>query len=135
MRNWTIPILTLSLLAYPAQAHHSLSAYDQARNVRADGVVEEYHFLNPHPYLVIGVTAPSGVRESWRLEMDNLHELAEIGITKTTFLPGDQVTINGWPDRREPKNIYLRRLDRASDGLRYEQIGLSPRLTRTREPG
>lgn len=122
MRNWTGPILSLCLLAFPAQAHHSLSTYDQGQNVRADGVVEEFHFLNPHPYLVVGVTAPSGVRESWRLEMDNLHELAEIGISKTSFTPGDRVTVSGWPDRREPKNIYLRRLDRASDGCATNRL-------------
>ena len=135
MRKWTGPILTLILFASAAQAHHSLSNYDQGRNVRAEGVIEEYHFTNPHPFLLIGVTAPSGVHEIWRLEMDNLHELDEVGISKTTFKFGDRVTVSGWPDRKEPKEIYLRRLDRPSDGLRYEQIGLSPHLTYTRGPG
>jgi hypothetical protein len=135
MRNWIGPILTLSLLGSAAQAHHSLSGYDQSQNVRGEGVVEEYHYANPHPYLIIGVTTPSGVRQTWHLEMDNLHELAEIGISRTTFKPGDLVSISGWPDKMEPKNIYLRRLDRPSDGLRYEQIGLTPRLTHIREPG
>ena len=135
MRNWTGPILMLGLFASAAEAHHSLSNYDHGRNVSAEGTIEEYHFTNPHPFLMIGVTGPSGVRESWRLEMDNLHELVEVGISKTTFMPGDRVTISGWPDRTEPKNIYLRRLDRPSDGLRYEQIGSRPRLTHTGEPG
>ena len=135
MRNWTGPILTLSLIASAAQAHHSLTAYDRGRNVRADGVVEAYHFVNPHPFLVIEVTDPSGDRQSWHLEMDNLHELDEVGISKTTFKPGDRVTVSGWPDRMDPRAIYLLRLDRPSDGLRYEQIGTRPRLTRTREPG
>ena len=135
MRNWTGPILILSLFATAAQAHHSLSNYDQGRDVRADGVVEEFHFVNPHPFLMIAVTAPSGVREVWRLEMDNLFELDEIGISRTTFKAGDQVTISGDPDRTKPREIYLRRLDRPSDGLRYEQIGVRPRLTRTSGPG
>jgi Family of unknown function (DUF6152) len=133
MRNWTGTIVTLGLFASAAQAHHSLSNYDQSRDVRADGVVEEFHFVNPHPFLTIGVTDPAGIRQIWRLEMDNLHELDEIGISRTTFKPGDRVTVIGDPDRTEPRNVYLRRLDRPSDGLRYEQIGLRPRLTRTRE--
>ena len=135
MRNWTGTILTLSLFASAAQAHHSLSGYDQSRNVSADGVVEEFVFVNPHPVLMIGVTAPSGVREIWRLEMDNLYELDEIGISRTTFKPGDRVTVSGNPDRMQPREIYLRRLDRPSDGLHYEQIGSRPQLTRTRGPG
>ncbi len=135
MRNWTGPILTLSLFASAAQAHHSLSGYDQGRNVSADGVVEEFQFVNPHPVLMIGVTSTSGVRQIWRLEMDNLHELDEIGISRTTFKPGDRVTVSGNPDRTKPTEIYLRRLDRPSDGLHYEQIGLRPRLARTPGPG
>ena len=134
MRNWTGPILALCLVASAAQAHHSLSGYDQNRTVTAEGVVEEYQFQNPHPVLMIEVTAPSGVRPIWRLEMDNLHELVDVGISKTTFKYGDRVSISGWPDKTDPKSIYLRRLDRASDGLRYEQIGLSPHLTYTRGP-
>ena len=134
MRKWTGPILTLSLFATAAQAHHSLSNYDQGRSVRADGVIEEFHFLNPHPFLIIGVTDASGVRQLWRLEMDNLHELDDIGISKTTFKFGDRVTVTGDPDRTKPREIYLRRLDRPSDGLRYEQIGSRPRLTRTSGP-
>ena len=135
MRKWTGPLLMLSLFASAAQAHHSLSGYDQGRNVTADGVVEEFVFVNPHPVLMIGVTAPSGVRETWRLEMDNLYELDEIGISRTTFRPGDRVTVSGWPDRTKPREIYLRRLDRPSDGLRYEQIGSRPRLTHTSGQG
>jgi Family of unknown function (DUF6152) len=134
MRNWTGPILALSLFASAAQAHHSLSNYDQGRDVTAEGVVEEFHFVNPHPVLMIGVTDPSGVRQTWRLEMDNLYELDEIGISRTTFKPGDRVTVSGDPDRTKPREIYLRRLDRPSDGLHYEQIGFRPRLTRASGP-
>jgi hypothetical protein len=134
MRNWTGPILMLSVFASAAQAHHSLSNYDQGRNVRADGVIEEFHFVNPHPFLMIGVTDPSGGHQIWRLEMDNLHELDEVGVSKMTFKAGDRVTVSGNPDRKEPREIYLRRLDRPSDGLHYEQIGSRPQLTRTRGP-
>ena len=67
--------------------------------------------------------------------MDNLYELDEIGISRTTFKPGERVTVSGWPDRTKPREIYLRRLDRPSDGLRYEQIGTRPRLTHTSAPG
>ena len=135
MRKWTGPILALSLLAPAAQAHHSLSNYDHGRNVSAQGTIEEYHFTNPHPFLMMGVTAASGVHESWRLEMDNLHELVDVGISKTTFKYGDRVTVSGWPDKTDPRQIYLVRLDRPSDGLRYEQVGSSPRLTHTNGPG
>jgi hypothetical protein len=135
VRNWAGPILMLCLFVTGAEAHHSLSGYDRDRNVRAEGVIQEFQFTNPHPVLIIWVTAPSSAPQMWRLEMDNLHELDEVGISKTTFQPGDRVTVSGWPDRAAANGIYLLRLDRSSDGLRYEQIGTRPRLTRTRAPG
>ena len=135
MRNWTGPILALSVLASAAQAHHSLSNYDRDNTIRADGVVQEFQFTNPHPVLMVWVTAPSSAPQIWRLEMDNLHELDEVGMSKTTFQPGDRVTVSGWPDRTAARGMYLMRLDRPSDGLRYEQIGTRPRLIRGRTPG
>lgn len=127
--------LALSLFATAAQAHHSLSSYDESRTVTAEGVVDEFHFINPHPVLVIAVTAPSGVRQIWRLEMDNRFELDEIGITEMTFKPGDRVTVSGWPGKMKPNEMYLRRLERPSDGLLFEQIGTRPQLTRAGAPG
>ena len=66
MRNWTGPILALSLLASAAQAHHSLTGYDHGRNVSTDGVVEEFVFTNPHPVLMIAVLAGGGLAAGLR---------------------------------------------------------------------
>src|SRR5262245_55905253 len=95
-----------------------------------EGEIAEFHFVNPHPFLVVEVTAEDGARESWRLEMDNRRELAEIGITSDTFRAGDRVVVEGNAGRTEPRTLYLYRLDRAADGLRYEQLGYSPKITR-----
>ena len=114
-----------------AGAHHSFVAvYDSARNVSLEGVVTEFLFVHPHPFLVIRVTPADGTSESWRAEMDNRFELADIGVTAQTFRPGDRVRISGIPGRKEPHILYLMKLERGSDGLRYEQVGTSPRIDR-----
>lgn len=113
-------------------AHHSISmVYDTSRQVAVEGVVIAFHFVNPHPFLTMNVKDASGKTEQWRLEIDNLSELAEIGVTRATWNAGDWIVVTGSPARRERNSLYVRRLDRPADGLRYEQIGSSPRI-RTR---
>ena len=119
------------LLPTAALAHHSISGvYDSARQVTIDGRVVEFQFVNPHPVLIV---APSGGAEAdtrpWRLEMDNRYELADIGVTAKTFKPGEHVIATGSAARDESHSLYLMKLHRPADGLRYEQIGYSPHIT------
>jgi hypothetical protein len=112
-----------------APAHHSFAhIYDSSRNVALEGLVLEFQFVHPHPFLVIEVEGEKGRLQSWRAEMDNRFELAEIGVTAQTFKPGDRVRASGSAGRTEPHILYLLKLERASDGLRYEQIGSTPHL-------
>jgi hypothetical protein len=110
------------LLAGTAGAHHSISAvYDSARQQRIEGVVAEFQFVNPHPFLIVTVTPTGAPPESWRLEMDNRFELSGIGMTADTLKPGDRVVVTGSEGRTDPRALYVRQLDRPADGFRYEQ--------------
>jgi hypothetical protein len=60
--------------------------------------------------------------------MDNRFELAQIGFNRDTVRPGDQVLVAGSPARTQERSLYIRRLDRPSDGFWYEQVGASPRI-------
>jgi hypothetical protein len=119
------------LLPTAALAHHSISGvYDSGRQITIDGRIVEFQFVNPHPVLIV---APSDGTEAaarpWRLEMDNRYELADIGVTAKTFRPGEHVIATGSAARDESHSLYLMKLDRPADGLRYEQIGYSPYIT------
>jgi hypothetical protein len=115
--------------APPALAHHSFGAiYDQGKDQALIGVVKEFLFVHPHPVLVIEVRSTDGSVAAWRAEMDNRWELEEIGVTATTFRPGETVEVNGSPGRRQANILYLWKLRRPADGLRYEQVGSSPHL-------
>ena len=118
----------LALASVAAEAHHSIAAvYDGTRQQRIEGVVAEFQFVNPHPFVIVTVEdAP------WRLEMDNRFELAGIGMTGETLKPGDRVVVTGSLGRTEPRTLYIRQLDRPADGFRYEQIGSRPRVSTTR---
>jgi hypothetical protein len=123
-------ILVAVLVLVPgAYAHHSFAnIYDSSRRVNLEAVISSFAFINPHPYLIIKVGRGAAGTQEWRAEMDNRFELADIGITAQTFKPGDRVVVSGSPGRNEPQIMYLWRLERASDGLVYEQIGTTPYL-------
>jgi hypothetical protein len=119
----------LALPGFSASAHHSIGAvYDSTRQERLEGVVAQFQFVNPHPFIIVTIAADGG-DESWRLEMDNRFELSEIGMTSETLKPGDRVVVTGSLGRTEPRTLYIRQLDRPSDGFRYEQVGSRPRVS------
>jgi hypothetical protein len=112
-----------------ANAHHSIaSVYDTRQQETVEGEVAEFRFVHPHPILIIDVAVDGAEPKLWQLEMDNRTELAAIGITEKTWEPGDLVVATGSLAKQEPQRLYLRRLDRPVDGLRYEQVGSRPRI-------
>jgi hypothetical protein len=118
----------LATVSGPTTAHHAISAVYGTQQQRIEGVVAEFQFVNPHPFVIVDVE--SGDRlERWRLEMDNRFELAGIGMTGETLLPGDRVVATGSLGKIEPRTLYIRRLDRPADGFRYEQVGSRPRVS------
>jgi hypothetical protein len=120
--------LVVGLSAAP-DAHHSLSAvYDSRRQVTVTGSVREFQFVNPHPWIGVDVTGEGGRVQTWRLELDNRFELVDVGMKSDTLKPGDAIVATGSAGRDGARALYVRQLDRPADGLRYEQVGPSPRL-------
>jgi len=117
------------LITSAADAHHSITAvYDSRRQVTVTGSVREFQFVNPHPWIGLDVTGEGGRVQTWRLELDNRFELVDVGMRADTFKPGDVVVATGSAGRDGARSLYVRQLDRPADGLRYEQVGPSPRL-------
>jgi Family of unknown function (DUF6152) len=125
--------LTVLVLGATIDAHHAISAiYDNSKPVTVRGTVTEFQFINPHPFLMIEAADDRARTQMWQLEMDNRFELVAIGMTADSFKKGDRVVVTGGPARSRSNGLYVLRLDREVDGLRYEQIGASPKITRTR---
>src|SRR5688572_17549531 len=126
-------ILGIAVLGGALHAHHSISgAYDTGQHITIEGVVVQFQFVNPHPFLTMDVRESGGTTQRWRLEMDNRSELVQIGMNGQTLKQGDQVVVVGSPARAQQQSLYISRLDRPSDGFRYEQIGSSPRVRTVR---
>src|SRR5688572_26664434 len=123
----------LLLAIFPVQAHHSISGmYDTRRDVRIEGAVTRFDFVNPHSFVTVEVREADRAPQLWQIELDDRGELSDIGMTAQTLRPGDRVIVMGSPARREENRLYLARLDRPADGYSFEQVGGRPRL---RSPG
>jgi hypothetical protein len=121
--------IAIAIAGMVVHAHHSIAAlYDTSRQVAVEGVITAFRFVNPHPFLIMDVKDAGGKMQQWRLEIDNLSELVEIGVTRDTWKPGDWIVVTGSPARAQDHSLYVRRLDRPADGFRYEQVGSSPRI-------
>ncbi len=105
-----------------AWAHHSIDADFTAGSERTINVVaKEFRFINPHPYVTATETSATGEVTEWRLMLDDRWEMVESGFTRTTIQPGDELVVNGLPSRREATTLYVRVLERPSDGFVYQE--------------
>ena len=134
LRRFDVLALLLVLASGRVYGHHSLSEYDASRRVTLNAIVREFHFVNPHPYLLVDGRLDTASRV-WRLELDNRFELIDIGMTARTFARGDELRISGPPGRDDQAILYVRELYRAEDGFRYEQVGNTPQIIRAPLPG
>lgn len=123
--HFLVAAVVTMLAAASVQTHHSISGmYDSSRPVRIDGIVTQYQFVSPHPFLDLRDTRTA---QTWRLEMDNRGELTAIGVNEETLKPGDRLLVTGSPARREPNRMYIERLERPADGFGFEQVNSRPR--------
>ena len=122
MKIWIFPAVCIGLvLSLGASAHHSIAAvYDRAGEATLEGSVVRFEFVNPHPFVTIEAEESGGAVQSWRLEMDNRRELAEVGFEAETLRPGDRIVVVGNPSRRDSNALHIRRLDHRGSGFNYQ---------------
>ena len=121
------PILVLIysaalLVAMSANAHHSISGqYDPRNPVTVEGTVVEVMLRNPHSRLRMDIADEAGNVQTWTLEMDDVEDMAEQGVTSETLLVGDELVVLGFPARDGSQLLHIERFHRPSDGLVYEE--------------
>jgi hypothetical protein len=92
--------LVLSLVAGSAFAHHGTNiSYDHNKPVKVTGTVTEFVWANPHAQLYFDVKDDGGKVVSWGGELNSPGNLRRDGWSKTTFKPGDQITLTVFPSK------------------------------------
>jgi hypothetical protein len=100
----------LLFAARPTFAHHSRAMFDMARNITYVGVVKEYRLQNPHSQIIVTVGPdakdPSTVG-TWDVEASSISIMLDEGWTKTTYKPGDPITVVAHPMKNGSKGVLL----------------------------
>jgi hypothetical protein len=81
------------IFSVPLFAHHGNASYDTSKTVTVKGKVTDYIWTNPHVLLKLDAKDDVGKTEHWIIEAQNPLSQTEVGWSKDTFKPGDQVVL------------------------------------------
>jgi len=106
--------------AASAAAHHSVAAYyDTNKQLTLKGTVTAIEWTNPHAFVHIDVKDGQGKVTNSSIETDSPNVLSRAGWSKTTLKIDDDITVTGYPGRKDAAALRLVTLDLA-DGRRLK---------------
>lgn len=112
--------ILLAFQSLAVLAHHWVNqVYDEHSLVSLEVVVQEFRFINPHPFIAVVLTDADD-SDIWTLEMDNRWELADLGITADTLRNGDLIRISANPSPFNDRALYIRSFEHPRLNFRYE---------------
>ncbi len=101
--------LLFSLLTVPLLAHHANTLYDRTRSISVSGIVTKWQFINPHSGIWIDIVNQQGIAEEWSGEFQGTLDLyRHFSWNKDTFVPGDEITLTGYPARDDANTMGVR---------------------------
>jgi hypothetical protein len=110
MSNNRVVLLTAALatlfVGSAAVAHHGRAAYG-SETVSLAATVTEFKFINPHVQIYFDVTPDNGEVQHWQGELTAPNKLARGGWTKTTLVPGSEITISGRQARNGGHSVVI----------------------------
>jgi hypothetical protein len=123
MRIRVVGLLAVGLLvATAAGAHHGFGTFAMNEDVELTGVITDLDFVNPHSWLHFDVTGEDGETQAYRCELRSATTLRRSGWTPEMFAAGSRITIQGSPDRTDPRACYVSTLVFA-DGSSLDRYG------------
>ncbi len=122
-------------IASPSVAHHGGGTFDNTRTIELKGTLTRLELVNPHSWIYFDAAGPDGQMRAYRCEMRSATTLRRSGWKPEMFTPGQRITIEGQPDRKDPNSCYLNTIV-LQDGSRTDRYGQFTRapLAAKREP-
>ena len=101
-------VIIALFIAISAYAHHSAAGIDQTKTVTQEGVVKQFKWANPHPWLEVEVPNAKGGSDVWNLEMNPPSFLIRAGWKSTSVKPGDKIKFSARPFKNgDPGGIFV----------------------------
>jgi hypothetical protein len=97
LRSVTFGALAAAMLTAPALAHHSFAMFDAGKTVELGGTVKEFEWINPHVWLHVVATDPTGKPVSWSFEAGSPGQLTQTGWKSDTLSTGDKIILSFHP--------------------------------------
>ena len=85
--------------ASSASGHHAPIIFDQDSVIGIQGTISRFDWTNPHVYVFVEGSGPTGDVVEWQLETDATPILLRNGWTRESLRPGDRVSARANPDR------------------------------------
>jgi len=106
-RAISLVVVSLLMISVPLSAHHGGAAYDTDKTLTVKGTVTEYVWSNPHIFVKVDVKDDKGNTAHWIVEAQNPVSMMQIGWSKNTFKPGDEVEIDAMPAKNGNPVAFL----------------------------
>ena len=105
-----VAMVVFTMLGGLVSAHHAVAGYDKSKPLTMKGVVTEWRWRNPHVFLVWKVTDDTGKAVEWTGEMASPMTMTSLGLARTTFKAGDEITLEVFPAANGNPQSILRRV-------------------------
>ncbi|WP_428099915.1 DUF6152 family protein [Candidatus Rariloculus sp.] len=92
-------LAAITVPVFPAQSHHSNSAYQVDEIITLTGTVMEWRWSNPHTWLILAVEDENGNEREWAVEGRAPGILGRAGWHPTILQPGETVTVHASPSK------------------------------------
>ena len=83
----------LLVCASPSVGHHSGAMFESQKQITLVGTIKEFQWTNPHSWIQIDAPDEKGAMKEWSVEAGSPNSLSRNGWRRTSFKPGDKVTM------------------------------------------
>lgn len=108
MRKRRIAVVVVSgllIVSIPLAAHHGNADLNTEKTITVKGAVTDWVWANPHCFLKFDEKTPDGEARHWIVETNTPAGMVNIGWSKYSFKPGDEVTVTLHPLKDVKKPI------------------------------
>jgi hypothetical protein len=125
-------IFALSMVSAPLLAHHGGAAYDTTKRITLKATVTQWFWANPHCFLRFDAKDDKGNVVHWATEASNPSDMVNLGWSKQTFKPGDEITVtfmpvkNGQPIGRVDQVVLPNGKTLSARVVIQDQVGSGP---------